>query len=332
LAHVVRRPIRAGGARPRPGREPALLTLNYVLPTICAIEGEERSNRQQIKVYGFDDGDDDRGAYAFNLLIRSVMNENNGEYGVSNAFRHSAICGTGWLHPDVDYWADPEGMIVVRHVDEDEIVNDSQDSSPDASDSRRLTRQRWLAEDQINAMFPDGVEKIENFAQGGDPSSEEFVGVREGDGRGYRDIYSEPEQNDTKVYDCQRKEWLVLEHWWYEIVPGFVARNNDSGELEELTIDEGHAIQKQEQEAQANWPMERLSAALTGQPIPPQPVPTQMMERPIRQYFQAFTCGGVMLHKQPSPIPEARAHPLRASLWLLRQGEARALRRGPQHR
>jgi hypothetical protein len=148
-----------------------LLTLNYILPTICAIEGEERSNRQQIKVYGFDDANDDRGAYAFNLLIRSVMNENNGEYSVSGAFRHATIGGAGWLHPDVDYWADPEGMIVVRHVDEDEIVNDSQDTSPDASESRRLTRQRWLAEDQIEAMFPGGVEKIENFAQGGDPSS-----------------------------------------------------------------------------------------------------------------------------------------------------------------
>jgi hypothetical protein len=61
-----------------------LLTLNYILPTICAIEGEERSNRQQIKVYGFDDADDDKGAYAFNLLIRGVMNENNGEYSVSS--------------------------------------------------------------------------------------------------------------------------------------------------------------------------------------------------------------------------------------------------------
>jgi hypothetical protein len=88
-----------------------------------------------------------------------------------------------------------------------------------------------------------------------------------------------------------------------------VARNNATGELEELTIDEGHAIQKSEQEAAANYPMERLSAALTGQPIPPAPMPTQMMERPIRCYYQAFTCGGVLLHKQASPIPEARRIP-----------------------
>jgi hypothetical protein len=244
-----------------------LLTLNYVLPTICAIEGEERSNRQQIKVYGFDDADDDKGAYAFNLLIRGIMNENNGEYSVSAAFKHASVCGVGWLHPDVDYWADPEGQICVRHVDEDEIVNDCMDRSPDASESRRLTRMRWLGDDVIEAMFPGSLDKMQGYAEAN--SNGDDIPTREGDGRGYRDIFSEPSKDDTKVYDCQRKEWLVLEHWWYEIVPGFVARNNDSGELEELTIDEGHAIQKQEQEAQANWPMERLSAALTGQPIPP---------------------------------------------------------------
>jgi hypothetical protein len=86
-----------------------LLTLNYVLPTICAIEGEERSNRQQIKVYGFDDADDDRGAYAFNFLIRWVMNENNGEYSLSGGFRHAAICGAGWVHPTLTIWLTPRG-------------------------------------------------------------------------------------------------------------------------------------------------------------------------------------------------------------------------------
>jgi hypothetical protein len=284
-----------------------LLTLNYILPTICAIEGEERSNRQQIKVYGFDDANDDRGAYAFNLLIRSVMNENNGEYSVSGAFRHATIGGAGWLHPDVDYWADPEGMIVVRHVDEDEIVNDSQDTSPDASESRRLTRQRWLAEDQIEAMFPGGVEKIENFAQGGDPSSEEFVGVREGDGRGYRDIYMEPGKTDTKVYDCTRKEWLVLEHWWYEIEPGMAARNQATGDLEELTLEEADAIKQKETDERNTWVANVMAGAQSAIVMPPQPTP--MTPRPIRCYYQAFSCGGVMLYKGKSLIPEARRIP-----------------------
>jgi hypothetical protein len=284
-----------------------LLTLNYILPTICAIEGEERSNRQQIKVYGFDDANDDKGAYAFNLLIRGVMNENNGEYGVSGAFRHASICGTGWLHPDVDYWADPEGMIVVRHVDEDEIVNDCMDRSPDASESRRLTRQRWLAEDQIEAMFPGGVDKIENYAQGGDPSADETVGIRESDGRGYRDIYMEPGKTDTKVYDCTRKEWLVLEHWWYEIEPGMAARNLQSGELEELTLDEAAAIKNKEQQDKADWLANVMAGTQSAIVMPPQPTP--MTPRPIRCYYQAFSCGGVMLYKGKSLIPEARRIP-----------------------
>lgn len=284
-----------------------LLTLNYVLPTICAIEGEERSNRQQIKVYGVDDAQDDYGAYAFNLLIRGVMNENNGEYSLSAGFKHAATCGTGWVHPDVDYFADPEGMIVVRHVDEDEIVNDCMDTSPDASGSRRLTRQRWLADDEIEALFPGAMAKLQNYADGN--GNDDPVPTREGDGRGYRDIYSEPGKTDTKIYDCTRKEWLVLEHWWFEIAPGMVARNPANGELEELTIEEGQALQANEQKAAADYPFQRLEAALAGQQVPPPPQPTQMMERPIRCYYQAFACGGVMLYKGKSPIPEARRIP-----------------------
>lgn len=285
-----------------------LLTLNYILPTICSIEGEERSNRQQIKVYGVDDADDDKGAYAFNLLIRGVMNENNGEYAISGAFRHASVCGTGWLHPDVDYFADPEGMIVVRHVDEDEIINDCMDTSPDASDSRRLTRQRWLADDQIEAMFPGGMAKLQAYAEGG-TSTDDPVPTRESDGRGYRDVYTEPGKNDTKIYDCARKEWLVLEHWWYEIEPGMVARNQATGELEELTLEEGQAIQAKEQRDAEAYPMQRLEAALAGAEPPPAPQKTQMMERPIRCFYQAFACGGVMLYKGKSPIPEARRIP-----------------------
>jgi hypothetical protein len=57
-------------------------------------------------------------------------------------------------------------MIVVRHVDEDEIVNDCMDTSQDASESRRLTRQRWLADDEIEAMFPGGMAKLQAYADG----------------------------------------------------------------------------------------------------------------------------------------------------------------------
>jgi hypothetical protein len=82
-----------------------------------------------------------------------------------------------------------------------------------------------------------------------------------------------------------------------------------TGELEELTLEEGQALQAHEQKAAAEYPFQRLEAVLSGQPVPPAPQQTPMMERPIRCFYQAFACGGVLLHKDKSPIPEARRFP-----------------------
>lgn len=291
--------------RARAQRRPCL-TLNYVLPTICAVEGEERSNRQQIKVYGAEETDD-RGAYAFDLLIRHVMNESNGEYAISGAFRHSTICGQGWLQPDVDYFSDPDGQIVVRHVDEDEIVCDSNSVAPDASDARRLTRMRWLKDDELEAMFPGKLDELHGYCQAHGHDLFGGPGTKESDGSGYRDIYTEPGKLTSKVYDSRKREWLVLEHWWFEIEPGYVARHPVTGQTEELTLEEGDALKSQAQADLRTHMTEMMAGRIPfGTPGPAMP---QMDQRPVRRYYQAFSCFNLLLEKNPSPVPEARRIP-----------------------
>lgn len=164
------------------------------------------------------------------------------------------VCGEGWLHPDVDYFDDPEGAVTLRHVDEAEIVLDAASIAPDASDARRLTRQRWLKDDELEAMFPGALERL------GQACAMTGQSWRESDGAGYRDIYSTPGRTDSKVFDTKKREWLVLEHWWYEIALGYAALNPETGAIEELTLQERDAPR-------------RLNPAV------------QMTERPVRRNF-----------------------------------------------
>jgi hypothetical protein len=65
------------------------LTLNMLLTILAAVEGEERTNRQEIKTFG--EGQEDDGAsYGLNRLIKWVNNQCGGEFQLSQLFRAGA--------------------------------------------------------------------------------------------------------------------------------------------------------------------------------------------------------------------------------------------------
>ena len=288
------------------------LTLNLLETMLAAVEGEERSNRQELKFYGEEEGDD-HGAAAWNRLLKWVMDQCGGEFSLSGQFRHGAAVGEGWIVPEIDFLEHPEGKLKLTHVDEDEMWADPLSVDPTAADARYLHRGRMIEEDEIEARWPGKLADLQQKMLEMEPGQET-------DGKGFPDIYLTPDKlNGPKVYDGKQKQWLVVESWWTQIEPGFVVANEATGQLDEHTPEEFESLKGAREEEQR----QHLMAASTGllQPIPgdpltgtppsmpPMPPPLQAKPRPIRRFYQAFFCGDVLLERRACDIRNLRRYP-----------------------
>lgn len=282
-----------------------VLTLNLLQTMMAAVEGEERSNRQEIKFYGEEQGDD-KSAQLINRLVRWIMDGCGGEFSLSQMFRAGTCIGEGWVQPTVDFFDDPEGQIKLEFIDEDEMFADPQSKSPTASDAKMQQRARMIGDEEVEARWPGKLADICAKAGMDDITSET-------DGRGYRDVYLAPgDTKSPKVIDSKTKEFLIVETWWSQIEPGVVMVDEATNELVEMQPDEFEQRQVQRKAEQ--------QAALSSILSQPQPVPGMMeppqlppnlqgKPRPIRRLYQAFTCGDVLLEKRPNPVAKMRRFP-----------------------
>lgn len=288
-----------------------ILTLNMVLPIVSAVEGEERTNRQEIKYFG-EGKEDDAAAHGLNRILKWVLNQCGGQFALSQQFRSMVVCGEGWIVPEVDYFDDPEGKLTLLYVDDDECFDDPLAKSPVSADSRYLHRVRMMTQDEGEGRWPGFREKVRQASLAGDAGPET-------DGKGYRDIYSTP--NDTKspkLYDAEKKLWAVLETWWHQIEPGWIVVDEATGGLVEKTDAEFEALKMQREEAQRTHLQAMIAGTLqpvqpaqvdplTGATIAPATMPQMppaidAKRRPIKRIYQAFTCYDVLLGKSASPL------------------------------
>lgn len=299
------------------------LTLNYVLPIVNAVVGEERMNRQQISAMGRDTTDDG-GAWVLTEVIRWAMDRCNGDYSLSKGFRYAAIGGRGWVEVTMDYLDDPQGRPSIKAVKRGEIFLDPLSELEDASDARYLIRERWLSEDEIEAMWPDSMKKLADLKElHGSGGLSSLSGSIKDNKPG--DVYA---NSKDKVYRSKDGTWQVLEIWHYEVLPGALAMNPQTNALEELTKKELDALLKDEEAqhqahaAQAalraqTIPPELLAAAAAGDPtaqslIPPEEPPPPRLEyreTPIKRFFQGFVCGDVVLERRDAPAPRLKRFP-----------------------
>lgn len=322
-------------------KRPAL-TLNMLLSIISAVEGEERTNRQEIKFYGTG-AEDDGAAYGLNRLLKWVFDTCGGEFSLSEAFRAMLVAGEGWIVPDMDFFDDPEGLLKVLVVADTEMFDDPLgQSDPTSATSRYCHRVRYMTDDEGEARFPASGEfvgfraSVQTHNMGGD-------GISETDGAGFRDIYSTPaDQKSLKTYDAKRKLWAVNETWWWQIEPGYVVVDEESGLLVEMSPEEfeGKRIEREgEQKAAmqavmagtatfapppAPLPPEAIAVGLMPTPVPPtiqMPPPLQAKERPVKRFYMAFWCGSALLSKMASPLKGLKRIPYVPIRGLYDRGE-----------
>jgi hypothetical protein len=93
-------------------------------------------------------------------------------------FRHGSAVGEGWVVPDVDFFEDPDGLIKLLHVDEDEMIVDPQSVDPTAADARYLFRAQMKEEDEIDARWPGKMDELKLKMLDEEPGHET-------DGKGY---------------------------------------------------------------------------------------------------------------------------------------------------
>ncbi|AYJ85771.1 hypothetical protein D3Y57_07030 [Sphingomonas paeninsulae] len=297
----------ANAKRPR-------LTINLILTMINAVEGEERTNRQEMKFYGTG-GEDDENAANLNRILKWIVKGCGGEFALSQQFRNGAISGEGWVVPEVDFFDDPEGKIKLAFVPDAEMFDDPLSVSPVGDDARRRQRAKQMTEDELEARWPGCAAQLRSNTEGGELGTER-------DGKGFRDIYLDPadQVNSPKLYNCDTKMWTVLETWWWQIESGWVVINEQTGLMEEKTEEEFSQLQDQRAQDIQNAQVQAINAQLTaainppalGQPVMPQPQippPLQAKQRPLRKFYQAFTVYDVLLEKKASPMPRLKRIP-----------------------
>ncbi len=240
--------------RMKAGSRPAL-TINLLQSMMAAVEGQERNNKQEMKVYG-EGGEDDPTAFALNRLFKWVMNQCGGEFTLSGQFRSGACIGEGWLGFDVDYFTDPEGLIKLVLVDECEAYADPLSVDPVGDDLRYFHRVRMYAADEMEARWPGSIDKLKT-------ACDMPTDGPETDGKGYRDIYLTPDNtNSPKFYDAAKKQWAVLETWWTQIESGWVVVDEATGLLVEKTDDEFGELKNQREQEQQEYIQKLTSGQL----------------------------------------------------------------------
>ncbi len=298
-----------------------VLTLNMLMSIVSAVEGEERTNRQEIKFYGTGE-EDDEAAHGLNRILKWVFDSCGGEFSLSQGFRSMNVCGEGWVIPDMDFFDDPEGVLRVLFVDDEEMFDDPVGAAdPTSANSRYCHRVRYMTLEEGEARFP----KTEGFAGFRDAVMQAHSmgdAISETDASGFRDIYSKPgDQRSLKTYDAKRKLWAVTETWWHQIEPGWVMVDEATGMLVELSDEEFEAKKVERAAAQQSAmdavlsgqatfrepdPLE-TEAAAAGLAPPPMPTiqlppPLQAKQRPLKRFYMAMWCGQVLLQKMSSPL------------------------------
>lgn len=311
------------------------LTQNMILTIISAVAGEERTNRQEMKFYG-NDITDDGTAHGLNGILKWIMQSCLGEFSLSQQFLSDIVAGEGWVVPTIDFFEDPEGIIKVEHVDEDEMYDDPLCKCPVSSDSRRLTRSKMLSPDEIFGRWADKKEAIKAAAGAKGIS----IDGSETDSSGARDIYlTANDSSSMKLYDAKKKMFGVMETWWWQIEDGMVVVDEASGMLVEKSVEEYEEMKAQremEQQAAFAQALSSLAApaslmdttALAGMPSPAGnpmasiPPPIQATQRKLKCFYQAYWMNDVLLEKKKAPLKELKRFPYVPARAIWDKGEA----------
>ena len=251
-----------------------IVTFNRVAPTIDAVTGSERNNRQEVRYLPrtMDDGELNEMLTATARWIRDQCDAEDEE---SEAFFDTLVCGMGWTETWLDFDDDLDGRIRIERVPPLEMFWDPDSNKRNLSDARWVMRLKEMERAEVEDLWPD---KELNLTGGFDSPDIVSNDETQEEARFYRgEDSSSDTDNDTLT---------VVQVQWWERRPVMRAINPETGQLQAFTLEDFQNMQDRFPEIRG-------------------------VRQSRREFFQAFAVGKTLLQKNElhtsedsRPIPD----------------------------
>lgn len=250
------------------------LTINRIFPAVNLVIGSQALSRQNIiaKARTSKDG---QMAEIMTEGIQFVMDQNQGQFHISDAFRDSVIPGIGWVQVGINPDPRKEAIQIVRR-DWKEIWWDPF-ASPwvNPEECRYMFYQRWMDLEVLIGMFPEKEQDIQQAYDGLSAQDTDYI-------MPYADQADEIEQYKRTLgsgswVDPNRKRVRPVEMWYPLMVDCLFA-----------LMPNGQCIELKE-EMPPQFQYELMSAA------------TEVVKAKVRKMHTLTMLGSKILQDMPSP-------------------------------
>lgn len=179
------------------GRGQAAIVFNRIQSTIDLVIGTEAKNRMDYKAVPKGKADTEAGRIR-TILLKNEMDQNDGEYVISEAFSSQARAGIGYVFALPNDDPLKGGEVKIWHEHRRNVYPDPWHERFDGADCKYIIRTRWLDLEDAVAQFPEHKGMLQHAV---DPER-------------YTGIYAGPEQPyehtvpDSADYHGNVDDWL----------------------------------------------------------------------------------------------------------------------------
>jgi len=252
-----------------------VFTFNRIAGFIRGICGLETSTRNQVQFFGREI-DDSGQADVVNGAVKYVRESCDADDEESDSFKDMLICGLGWTETYFTTEESTEGDIIVERCDPLHCAYDPSARKRGLADTRWRARYKWLPKSTIKDVWGASVAdkistEIDNDAERDETGGSIHVS-------GTRDPYADGDNDgDVKVTNGIK----VVQFQYVKTCYYMEVMNPESGESEEITVEEFDKINKRLKKAKL--------PLLEGERVK------------HRQYRQMIFSGGVLLEDEVLP-------------------------------
>jgi hypothetical protein len=255
-------------------RRPAL-TLNKLLPSVAAIQGQQLNNRSDVSFRPKDGGNAET-AMALDKLWLHVSNTNNLDTLESDVFTDGIITSRGFYDVRMDFDDNIYGDVRIKLLNPYNVILDPDAEEYDPKRWKEVWLTKWLSHDDIERIYgKDVARQLKGKVQSRYEIGYDFVDKRYGSfGGSDRRVGDEFDPDAT-----HRRRFRVLErqHRTKSIRPHFV----------DVITGETRVIPE-------NWGPEKIAQAVQAYNL-------QVIKRPYEEIKWTVTIDDVLAHDEKSP-------------------------------
>ena len=216
--------------------QPAIV-INRIKPTIDLVIGTESKARVDFKAVPRK-GPSVQDAALATECLKYVMDQNSGEYIVSEAFENQVKAGWQWV--EVCKNENPfEETIQIIGIERNDLIWDPVAKKFDRSDGKYFIRAKWMELEDAIAKFPryknvlemavsnEEVEPFKEIPHHGTEDQADRPGVK---------LWDRAQISSTEWVDKSRKRVKLIECWYKVPAEIWIVENDQTGDVEELDI------------------------------------------------------------------------------------------------